>query len=262
MKKIAVLVGTIFTSLIFFAQFPGGGTPGARMGAGQIPKIGHIYGKLVDAAGKGLPDVSVVLLQNKIDTVSKKRKQILLKGLVTKANGEFSLEDLPAFGPLQLKISATGFKPIDQTVTFQPPNFEKDLGNIKLVTDVQQLSAVNVTASSTKLRLDIDKKVFNVDKNIVSEGSTALDVMKNVPSVQVDIDGNVTLRNSAPQIFVDGLPTTLTLEQIPSNAIESVEVISNPSAKYDASGGGAGILNIVLKKNKRMGYNGIRRNLF
>ncbi|GAC1439909.1 MAG: outer membrane beta-barrel family protein [Sediminibacterium sp.] len=80
--------------------------------------------------------------------------------------------------------------------------------------------------------------------------------MKNVPSVQVDIDGNVQLRNSAPQLFVDGRPTTLTLEQIPADAIESVEVITNPSAKYDASGGGAGILNIVLKKNKRKGYNG------
>ncbi|HEX8675827.1 MAG TPA: outer membrane beta-barrel family protein, partial [Segetibacter sp.] len=104
--------------------------------------------------------------------------------------------------------------------------------------------------------MDIDKKVFGVDKNIVSAGGTALDVMKNVPSVNVDIDGNVALRNSPPQIFVDGRPTTLTLDQIPADAIENVEVITNPSAKYDASGGGAGILNIVLKKNKKTGYNG------
>jgi len=106
------------------------------------------------------------------------------------------------------------------------------------------------------LKLDADKKVFNVEKNLVSAGGTALDVMKNVPSVQVDIDGNVKLRNSAPQLFIDGRVTTLTLEQIPADAIESVEVITNPSAKYDASGGGAGILNIVLKKNKKQGYNG------
>ncbi len=90
----------------------------------------------------------------------------------------------------------------------------------------------------------------------MSAGGTALDVMKNVPSVNVDIDGNVALRNSSPQIFVDGRPTTLTLDQIPADAIESVEVITNPSAKYDASGGGAGILNIVLKKNRKTGYNG------
>jgi outer membrane receptor protein involved in Fe transport len=80
--------------------------------------------------------------------------------------------------------------------------------------------------------------------------------MRNVPSVNVDIDGNVTLRGQTPTIFVDGRPTTLTLDEIPADAIESVEVITNPSAKYDASGGGAGILNIILKKNRKQGYNG------
>ncbi len=133
---------------------------------------------------------------------------------------------------------------------------EKDLGKIELISDAKELEAVTVTAVKSLMKLDIDKKVFNVEKNIVSEGGTAVDVMKNVPSVNVDIDGGVTLRNSAPQIFVDGRPTTLTLEQIPANAIESVEVMTNPSAKFDASGGGAGILNIVLKKNKKTGYNG------
>ena len=88
------------------------------------------------------------------------------------------------------------------------------------------------------LTLNIDRKVFNVEKSLTSVGGTAVDVMKNVPSVNVDIDGNVTLRNTAPQIFVDGRPTTLTLEQIPADAIASVEIITNPSAKFDASGGG------------------------
>src|SRR4029078_8636771 len=86
--------------------------------------------------------------------------------------------------------------------------------------------------------------------------------MRNVPSLNVDIDGNVTMRNSTPQILVDGKPTNLTLEQIPADAIHSVELITNPSAKFDASGGTAGILNIVLKKEKKVGYNGsIRANL-
>src|SRR6185503_2037390 len=134
--------------------------------------------------------------------------------------------------------------------------FEKDLGNIKLETDPKQLQNITVVSSNPAMKLDIDKKVFNVDKNIVSAGGTALDVMRNVPSVQVDIDGNVKLRNAAPQIYVDGRPTTLSLDQIPADAIQSVEVITNPSAKYDASGGNAGILNIVLKKNKKSGYNG------
>ena len=136
------------------------------------------------------------------------------------------------------------------------PGFEKDLGNIKLNAAATQLQEVTVTASKPLMRLDIDKKVFNVEKNIVNAGGTAVDVMKNVPSLNVDIDGNVLLRNAAPQIFVDGRPTTLSLDQIPADARESVEVITNPSAKYDASGGGAGILNIVLKKNRKTGYNG------
>ena len=116
-------------------------------------------------------------------------------------------------------------------------NFDKDLGNIKLQSDANQLQNVTVSTSVSALKMDIDKKTFNVDKNIVSSGGTALDVMKNVPSVQVDIDGNVTLRNSSPQIFVDGRPTTMSLDQIPADAIESVEVITNPSAKFDAEGG-------------------------
>ncbi|MFL5787262.1 MAG: outer membrane beta-barrel protein [Flavisolibacter sp.] len=277
MKRFLLLTSALFLSYCLFAQFPMAGAGGK--GQQSVPNMGHVYGKIVDKDLKPISDVSVVLLHTKFDSVTKKRKEVLLKGFVTKGNGEFSFEELPIFGPLKLKISATGFKPVEQNVAFQlkmegsarPANgqapdmssiskiasaFEKDLGNIKLETDVQQMQGVVVTATSSKLRMDIDKKVFNVDKNIVSQGGTALDVMKNVPSVQVDIDGNVKLRNSAPQIFIDGRPTTLSLDQIPADAIESVEVITNPSAKYDASGGNAGILNIVLKKNRKTGYNG------
>jgi len=268
MKKILLLLAAISLKFSVFAQMPGG-----IPGNGKPPSIGHIYGKLVDSAGKPVSDVSVILVQNRFDTASKKTKDVLLKGLTTKANGEFSFEELPMFGNLKLKISATGYKPIEQSVSFkmQMPAgspakqgdmsgalnaFDKDLGNIKLANDVKQLQTVTVTASKPTLRMDIDKKVYNVEKDIVNAGGTALDVMKNVPSVNVDIDGNVTLRNSTPQIYIEGRPTTLTLDQIPADAIESVEVITNPSAKYDASGGGSGILNIILKKNRKTGYNG------
>ncbi len=171
------------------------------------------------------------------------------------------------------KFRLQGFKPFQQQVMFfdpskapkpgetpaQPagmPSFSKDLGKIELITDATQLQDVAVTSTISSLKMDIDKKVFNVEKNITSAGGTAVDVMRNVPSIQVDIDGNVKLRNAAPTIYVDGRPTTLSLDQIPADAIQSVEVITNPSAKYDASGGNAGILNIVLKKNKKTGYNG------
>src|SRR3954462_12056771 len=106
------------------------------------------------------------------------------------------------------------------------------------------------------LQLGVDRKIFSVDKNLVSTGQTATEIMKQIPTLNVDIDGNVTLRNATPTLFIDGRPTTLTLDQIPSDIIDKVEIITNPSAKYDASGGNAGILNIVLKKNKKSGYNG------
>jgi ferric enterobactin receptor len=278
MKKIISVLVLVLGLITVQAQFPAGGN---GKPAQQIPNMGHVYGKITDSTGAAISGASVLLLQNKFDTVSKKRKEVLLKGITTKANGEFSFSELPMFGPLKLKISATGFKPVEQTVAFQmkmdaggakptgndPAQamsaitnmanaFDKDLGNLKLEVDVKQLQNVTVVASKPAMRMDIDKKVFNVDRNIVSAGGTALDVMRNVPSVQVDIDGNVSLRNAAPQIYIEGRPTTLTLDQIPADAIESVEVITNPSAKYDASGGTAGILNIVLKKNKKSGYNG------
>lgn len=255
-----VLVWVAATSIK--AQMPGGMPMGNMK---SVPNMGHIYGKITDAANKAIADVSVVLMHKKYDSVSKKMKDVLLTGMVTKANGDFNFEELPVMGQLTLKISVSGYEPLDQVVSFMPaktaapkgmPSFDRDLGNIKLAVSVKQLQEVTVISTKPLMKLDADKKVFNVEKNLVSSGGTAVDIMKNVPSVQVDIDGNVKLRNSAPQLFVDGRPTTLTLEQIPADAIESVEVITNPSAKYDASGGGAGILNIVLKKNKKQGYNG------
>jgi ferric enterobactin receptor len=198
----------------------------------------------------------------------------LVKGMETKANGEFNFEDLPIVTQLVLRVSATGYKSKDLSFMIVPasaaaaagqqnaspmgnlPSFEKDLGTLKLLGDVKELGSVVVTGRAPAMKLELDKKVFNVERNIVSAGGTGLDVMRNVPSVNVDIDGNVTLRGQAPTIFVDGRPTTLSLDEIPADAIESVEVMTNPSAKYDASGGGAGILNIVLKKNRKKGYNG------
>lgn len=277
MKKIILTIAILTAVFSLSAQLPA--TTGKQNG--KAPAMGHIYGKITDTSGAAVNAASVMLLQSKFDTVSKKRKEVLLKGIVTKANGEFSFSDLPIMGQMKLKISATGYKAFEQTVSFQMKmdgntpkpagndpaqamvsmgnmlsGFDKDLGNIKLLTDAKELAAVTVVSAKPMMKMDIDKKVFNVDKNIVSAGGTAVDVMRNVPSVQVDIDGNVKLRNASPQIYIEGRPTTLSLDQIPADAIESVEVITNPSAKYDASGGNAGILNIVLKKNRKAGYNG------
>ncbi len=258
MKKVLLLIALIIT-VKTYAQGP-------QTMTSAVKNIGHLYGKITDADGKSIEGASVLLLQEKIDASTKKSKMELVSGVITKGNGDFDFSQLPVIGKLQIRTSSSGFKALQQEVSFlsakqpggssTPPSFNKDLGNIKLETEAQTLSTVTITAPTPALKLDIEKKVFNVDQNIVSAGGTAVDVMRNVPSVQVDIDGNVKMRNAAPQIYVDGRPTTLTLDEIPADAIQSVEVITNPSAKYDASGGGAGILNIVLKKNKKRGYNG------
>lgn len=271
MRKSLMLIPVLFVFInSISAQFQGGGASGVRRG-GQQMNIGRFYGKVVDAkTNKGIDAVSIQLMQSKVDTATKKRKDSLVAGMLTRKTGDFSLENLPVFGNYTLTISAIGYTPIERKVSFdlrRPQGgdmsqalagVDKDLGNIKLEQDAKLLEAVTVSASRS-LSLGIDRKVFNVEKNITSAGGTAVDVMKNVPSLSVDIDGNVTLRNNAPQIFVDGRPTTLSLDQIPADAIQSVEIITNPSAKFDASGGTSGILNIVLKKNRKAGYNGSLR---
>ena len=230
--------------------------------------IGRFYGRIVDSkTNKGMEAVSVQLVQSKFDTVSKKRKDTILAGMFTPKSGNFSFENLPIFGNYRLTVTAIGYKPIDQKVAFEMKmgqgdmsqamaGVDKDLANIKVEADAQVLESVTVTGSKPLMQMGIDRKIFNVEKNITSAGGTGVDVMRNIPAVNVDIDGNVTLRNSAPQIFVDGRPSTLSLDQIPADAIESVELITNPSAKFDASGGQSGILNIVLKKQRKVGYNG------
>jgi outer membrane receptor protein involved in Fe transport len=264
--KFLVLLSGLMVSVISFAQMPG-----ANRGGGQM--TGRFYGRIVDASNKGVEAASVLLVQNKMDTASKQRKEVVIGGMLTAANGDFSIENVPAFGQYKLKVTGIGYKALDETVHFERPTgqsdpnammgaLDKDLGNIKIQIDDKLLENVNVTSTKPILQLGIDRKVFNVERNITSTGGTAVDVMKNVPSVNVDVDGNVTLRNNAPQIFVDGRPTNLTLEQIPADAIEQVEIITNPSAKFDASGGTAGILNIVLKKQKKVGYAGnVRANV-
>ncbi len=274
MKQFLVASILLVSSFISFGQFPGGNRGGgAGRAGGQNVNIGHFYGKIVDSkTNKGVAGVSLQLSGNKFDTVTKQMKQAVLKTAITAPNGDFSLEGLSIFGNFKMKLSAVGYKVADNNVSFgikfpaagEQPDFaaiaaasDKDLGNIKLDQDATQLESVTVTSTAKPLfELGIDRKIFNVDKNLVSTGQTATEIMKSIPSLSVDIDGNVTLRNASPTIFVDGRPTTLTLDQIPADLIDKVEIITNPSAKFDASGGGAGILNIVLKKNKKVGYNG------
>ena len=266
MKYISILVFALLLQTYSFAQYPGAAARG--MGAGGS-NMGHFYGKIVDSTNKGVDGVTLQLKGNKFDPATKKSTEVILGTMLSASNGDFSFENLPVMGNFKLIISGIGFKKMEKTLSFNLKMgggqnmqdmlamVEKDLGNIKLEIAAEDLKTVTVTsAAKPQFEMGIDRKIFNVEKNLTSQGQTAVEVMKSIPNLNVDIDGNVTLRNAAPTLLIDNRPTTLTMDQIPADIIDRVEIITNPSAKYDATGGNAGILNIVLKKNRKNGYNG------
>jgi uncharacterized protein (UPF0212 family) len=210
MKKIYFAFIFLFIAEGLLAQYPAGGGRG-----GQNMNMGHFYGKIVDeVTGKPIEGASIQLSQNKMDTATKKRRDFVVAILLSDKKGDFSIDKLPVLTPYQLLITAVGYKTFNEKIAFnlkmgggdmsQMLNaVDKDLGNIKMAHNAEQLQGVVVTANKSLLQMNIDRKVFNVDKSLTSIGGTAVDVMKNVPSLNVDIDGNVTLRNSTPQIFID-----------------------------------------------------------
>jgi len=266
MKNIFILLSFLLIQMSSYAQIPA--SVAARAGGANMNQ-GHFYGKIVDANKKGIEGVTLQIKGSKFDPVTKKTTEAILGTMLTAANGDFSFESLPVMGNFKLSISSVGYKKLEKQLSFgikmgggqsmqeMMALVDKDLGNIKLEEDATQLQSVTVTSSAKpQFEMGIDRKIFNVDKNLTSTGQTAVEVMKSIPNLNVDIDGNVTLRNATPTLLIDNRPTTLTMDQIPADIIDRVEIITNPSAKYDASGGNAGILNIVLKKNKKNGYNG------
>lgn len=246
MKNFLIIIA-FFISLTINAQMPGMGGMGKNM---KDPKMGRVYGKVIDATtGKPVEYASVQVLWFSKDS--------LLGGSLVKENGDFAVDGLPSFGQVRVKIKFIGYKDYLQKVYIVPPDkVDQDLGDIKLAVDDKLLKEVDIVAEKSAVVLSIDKRTYNVEKDLSVKGGTAIDVMKNIPGLTVDADGNVQLRNQSPTIFVDGRPTTLTLQQIPADQIDRVEIITNPSVKFDASATG-GILNVVMKKNNKPGYNGM-----
>ncbi len=211
---------------------------------------GRVYGKVIDSKTKQPVEyASVVVLWYNKDS--------LINGSLTNDKGFFNIENLPPMGGFRLRITQIGFKTATSKFFIQVPNkLEVDLGDIKIETDEKVLNEVEVTTEKSNVNMSIDKRVYNVDKDLSVKGGTGVDVMKNIPGVTVDADGYAQLRNQSPTIFVDGRPTNLTLQQIPADQIDRVEIITNPSVKFDASATG-GILNVIMKKNLKPGYNGM-----
>ncbi|HMK06508.1 MAG TPA: outer membrane beta-barrel family protein, partial [Flavobacterium sp.] len=181
----------------------------------------------------------------------------LIGGGITNAKGEFDVDIVP--GTYTIKAEFISFKPsemADKSLTA-----DTNIGTIALEEDVTQIKEVTVRAERSTVEIKLDKKVYNVGQDLMVKGGTVSDVLDNIPSVAVDVEGNVTLRgNDNVRILIDGRPSNAinindALRLIPADAIDKVEIITNPSARYDAEGGG-GIINILLKKGKNLGVNG------
>ena len=216
--------------------------------AGQSSQLaGEVSGQVFDAATRQpLPfaTVAVRALVNGRDS--------LLGGTTADSVGHFMVQRLPV-GPVTVAVSFVSYGTVSQAATITPHPLL--LSPISLRPDARQLKEVNVKGEKADLTMTAEKRVFNVGKNLTTIGGTAEALLRNIPSITLDESGNASLRNMATTIYVNGKPTQLTLAQIPANQIESVEVITNPSARYDASTSG-GIVNLILKKNREAGYNG------
>ncbi|MBC6108939.1 TonB-dependent receptor domain-containing protein [Pedobacter fastidiosus] len=216
-----------------------------------------ITGILKDAKTQETIPFATAVLINKTTKANVKIAQ-------TDLNGAFVMADLPA-GAFTFKISFVGYQTmVRDNVVITATTGTLNFGEIKMnAAKGNILSEVTVTAQKATMQMGIDKKVFSVDQSLVSEGGSAGDLLQNVPSVSTDIDGNVSLRGSTGvKVLIDGKPSLIAggnvaqvLASIPASSIESVEVITNPSAKYDAEGQ-SGIINIILKKNTKLGFNG------
>jgi len=180
----------------------------------------------------------------------------------TDSTGMFYLDKIP-FGAYRLTAHLLGYKTISKTVTLAKGNASVDLGNIAMEPDAMMLKSVEVVASVQSVENKLDRIIYNAEKDITSQTGVATDVLKKVPMVSVDVDGNVELAGDANVRFlIDGKPSTIfgsnitdVLQSIPANQIKSIEVITNPGAKYDAQGT-SGIINIILKHNTLQGING------
>ena len=240
MKKLQFVLSFLFliTSFLSFAQ------------EGPTSIKVKITGKVVEKVSKQALEYATVTF---IDPKNPK----VIAGGITNPKGEFDINIIP--GRYDIKIEFISFKPI----LIKDRNLMEitNLGQIVLEEDASQLNEVVVRAEKSSVEIKLDKKVYNVGQDMMVKGGTVSEVLDNVPSVSVDTEGNVSLRGSDNiRILIDGRPSYAVniaeaLKQLPADAIDKVEVITNPSARYDAEGG-SGLINIILKKGKNQGLNG------
>jgi outer membrane receptor for ferrienterochelin and colicins len=238
MEKFKITVLFILLSALSFAQ----GGPGNTV---------KVSGKVIEQDTKQPLEFATVTIQTLENTV--------VTGGLTDAGGNYSIDVAP--GTYNIKIDFISFKPV--VITSREITGATNLGTASLAPDATLLQAVEIVAERSTVEIKLDKRVYTVGSDMMVKGGTVSDVLDNVPSVSVDAEGNVALRgNEGVTILIDGRPSSLAgsnvadvLRQLPADSVDKVEVITNPSARYDAEGGG-GIINIILKKGKANGFNG------
>jgi hypothetical protein len=215
-------------------------------------RTGNILGKITDAAGKPLSAANVVIIKD---------NNVLVKADLTNESGVFNIEGVPD-GTYGLKVTLFGYETYsDEKVNISGSNVQLD--DIKLKEKTNTLKEVSVRAQKPFIEVLADKLVVNVENSIVSAGSSALEILARSPGVKVDQNDNISLKGKpGVNIMIDGKRTPISgdelanmLKSMPANAIEKIEIISNPGSKYDAAGN-AGIINIRTKKDHHMGLNG------
>ncbi len=233
-----------------------------------------LFASLVTFSARGTESTTARLLDGKVEgvivesgsakpigyaTVSIHRlaDSTYVNGAVSLENGLFKIEDLPK-GEYYAQVSFLGYKSLNTVpFTLDSSRAEFSMGNIEMILDAVNVGEVIVTSSQPKVDYRVDKKVVSVAQMLTSASMSAVEVLENVPSIKTDMDGNVTLRGSSDfMVLIDGKPTVLdpsdALAQIPASSIQNIEIITNPSVKYEPDGTG-GIINIILKKNSMLG---------
>ena len=243
-----VVVLILYTTALGFSQRP------AIPEKSEIPKKGSITGIIWDKDSNQPVEYASIALYSARDSS-------LITGVVTGPDGKFILKNLN-FGRYYMTIKFIGYNPEEvNDIMLTPENKIKDAGKIFLKQASVELSSVDVVANKASIIYKIDKKIVNPAQFPTAAGGTAVDVLGQTPSVTVDVEGNVSLRGSSSfTVLIDGRPSPFegseALQQIPTSSIENIEIITNPSAKYDPEGT-AGIINIISKKSKLVGMTGI-----
>ena len=236
MKRLNIIIIALFCSIYMAAQ-------------GLVK--GHVADKQTD---ERLQFVNV--------TVTNAATGKMVKGAITDAEGSFKIDGL-ADGKYNLTVSFVGYKSVGRQFSITKDKRQQSFALIYIAEDTKMLKEVEVTGQRSQLKLEVDRKSFSADQIIAAAGGSASDLLENIPSIEVSTDGEISLKgNSSVEVWINGKASGLTtdnrgeiLQQIPAESIERVEVIDNPSAKFSAEGS-AGIINIILKRDRKAGYYG------